>query len=33
MGLEQADLFDGVIDIINVSDFINLSDGAHIIFV
>jgi peroxiredoxin family protein len=33
MGLEQADLFDGVIDIINVSDFINLSDGAQIIFV
>jgi peroxiredoxin family protein len=33
MGLEQADLFDGVIDVINVSDFINLSEGAQIIFV
>jgi peroxiredoxin family protein len=33
MGLERDDLFDGVTDIINVADFINLSDGAQIVFV
>ena len=33
MGLERDDLFDEVIDVINVSEFIELSDGAQIIFV
>lgn len=33
MDLTKDDLFDGVIDIINVSDFIALTDGAQIVFV
>ena len=33
MGLEQDDLFDEVVDIINVSQFMELSEGAQIIFV
>ena len=33
MGLEQDDLFDEVIDVINVTEFMELSEGAQIIFV
>jgi peroxiredoxin family protein len=33
MDLEPDDLMDEVEDIINVNDFIELSDGAQIIFV
>jgi peroxiredoxin family protein len=33
MHLEPDDLFDEVEDIINVSEFIELSDGAQVIFV
>ena len=33
MGLEQDDLFDEVVDVINVSEFMELSAGAQIIFV
>jgi peroxiredoxin family protein len=33
MDLDREDLFDGVIDIINVSEFIELSEGAQIVFV
>jgi peroxiredoxin family protein len=33
MHLEEDDLFDEVEDIINVSEFIELSDGAQVIFV
>ena len=33
MKLEKDDLFDGVEDIINVSEFMELSDGAQIVFV
>jgi peroxiredoxin family protein len=33
MGLEQDDLFDEVIDVINVTQFMELSAGAQIIFV
>ncbi|MEL6892184.1 MAG: DsrE/DsrF/DrsH-like family protein [Actinomycetota bacterium] len=33
MKLDQDDLFDGVEDIINVTDFMELSDDAQIIFV
>ncbi len=33
MGLERDDLFDEVVDIINVTEFIELSEGAQIIFV
>jgi peroxiredoxin family protein len=33
MDLEEDDLMDEVEDIINVNDFIELSDGAQIIFV
>ena len=33
MGLDEDDLFDGVSDVINVSEFIELSDGAQIVFV
>lgn len=33
MDLEQDDLFDEVIDIINVSEFMELSEGAQIVFV
>ncbi len=33
MGLEKDDLFDEVIDVINVSEFMELSEGAQIIFV
>ncbi len=33
MGLEQEDLADEVIDIINVTQFMELSEGAQIIFV
>ena len=33
MGLEKDDLFDEVIDVINVSEFMELSDGAQVIFV
>jgi peroxiredoxin family protein len=33
MGLERDDLFDEVIDVINVSEFMELSAGAQIVFV
>ena len=33
MGLKQEDLFDEVIDVINVSQFMELSEGAQVIFV
>ena len=33
MGLEKEDLFDEVVDVINVSAFMELSEGAQIIFV
>lgn len=33
MKLEQDDLFDEVIDVINVSQFMDLSEGAQIIFI
>jgi peroxiredoxin family protein len=33
MDLEADDLIDGVEDIINVSEFIDLSDGAQVIFI
>jgi peroxiredoxin family protein len=33
MDLAEDDLFDGVEDIINVSEFIELSDGAQIVFI
>jgi peroxiredoxin family protein len=33
MGLDKDDLFDEVVDIINVSEFMELSEGAQIIFV
>jgi peroxiredoxin family protein len=33
MGLERDDLFEEVADIINVSEFMDLSEGAQIIFV
>ena len=33
MGLKQDDLFDEVIDVINVSQFMDLSEGAQVIFV
>jgi peroxiredoxin family protein len=33
MGLEKEDLIDEVEDIINVSDFMELSEGAQVIFV
>ena len=33
MKLDQADLYEGVEDIINVSEFIELSDGAQIVFI
>ena len=33
MDLEADDLIDGVEDIINVSEFIELSDGAQVIFI
>jgi len=33
MDLEKDDLIDGVEDVINVSEFIDLSDGAQVIFV
>ena len=33
MNLEEEDLFDGVIDIINVSQFMELSEDAQVIFV
>ena len=33
MGLEKDDMIDGVEDIINVSEFMELSDGAQVIFV
>ena len=33
MNLEQDDLFDEVIDVINVTQFMELSEGAQIIFV
>ncbi|MDW3214283.1 MAG: DsrE/DsrF/DrsH-like family protein [Ilumatobacteraceae bacterium] len=33
MGLEQDDLFDEVLDVINVSEFMELSEGAQIVFV
>jgi peroxiredoxin family protein len=33
MGLEADDLFDAVVDIINVNDFMELSAGAQIVFV
>ena len=33
MGLDEDDLMEEVEDIINVNDFIELSDGAQIIFV
>lgn len=32
MGHERDDLFDEVIDVINVSEFIEFSDGARIDF-
>ena len=33
MGLEEDDLFDEVVDVINVSEFMELSEGAQIVFV
>ena len=33
MDLEKDDLFDGVIDIINVSEFMELSEDAQVVFV
>ena len=33
MGLTKEDMFEGVEDIINVNEFIELSDGAQVIFV
>jgi peroxiredoxin family protein len=33
MHLDKDDLFDDVEDVINVSEFIELSDGAQVIFV
>jgi peroxiredoxin family protein len=33
MGLTKDDMYDGVEDIINVNEFIELSDGAQVIFV
>jgi peroxiredoxin family protein len=33
MGLTKEDMFDGVEDIINVSEFIELSDGAQTVFI
>ena len=33
MGLTKDDMFDGVEDIINVNEFIELTDGAQVIFV
>ena len=33
MGLEKEDMFDGVEDIINVSEFIELSEGSQVIFI
>ncbi len=33
MKLDEDDLFDGVEDIINVTEFLELSDGAQIVFV
>ena len=32
-GLTKADLYEGVEDVISASDFIELSEGAQIIFV
>jgi len=33
MGLTKEDMFEGVEDIINVSEFIELSDGAQVLFI
>ena len=33
MGLTKDDMFDGVEDIINVNEFIELSDGSQVIFI
>ena len=33
MELEKDDLFDGVIDIINVTEFMELSEGAQVVFI
>jgi peroxiredoxin family protein len=33
MGLEEDDLYDGVVDIINVDTFIEISDGAQVLFI
>jgi peroxiredoxin family protein len=33
MGLEKDDLYDGVVDIINVDTFIEISDGAQVLFI
>jgi len=33
MGLKKEDMFDGVEDIINVAEFIEVTDGAQVIFV
>jgi peroxiredoxin family protein len=33
MGLEKDDLYDGVVDIINVDKFIEISDGAQVLFI
>ena len=32
-GLTEADLYDGVEDVISATDFIELSEGAQVIFV
>jgi peroxiredoxin family protein len=33
MGLKKEDLVDGVIDIVTASDFIDMTEGAQIIFI
>ncbi len=33
MGLAKEDMFEGVEDIINVNEFIELSDGAQVLFI
>jgi len=33
MGLEMKDLYDGVKDIISASDFMELTDGAQLLFI
>jgi peroxiredoxin family protein len=33
MQLDEADLYDGVEEIINASDFIELTDGAQLLFI